>query len=276
MLCCFEIGFNRWTLFLGDGHLVGRVCAASCSPRCMNVRIPFLHHLHLFPTRHGSLGFCAGAPSFLGLASSITPSCFMHRSHPTVSKVCHFLFFPGQGSLSVGMKKGTFIPLEVGGVDGHSPFLVGIRIWGHVASPDFSEGSGWGRILPRKDRRGPPHGSGGGVDPRSHRSVSGSFPFGRPIPPERFPFCAPVERGEALGFFSFGIQAQDQNPAVRQAHLRARARHGDERCASRVPRVEEGKETNRKSTFGRGDGANGRGGRRRVGSAEGDGTRSDP
>lgn len=173
------------------------------------------------------------------------------------------------------MKKGTFIPLEVGAwMDTrHSSSAFGSGVtWRPPISRRGRDGVGsfperTAEVLPM-DR--------GGVDPRSHRSVSGSFPFGRPIPPERFPFCSPIERGEALGFFSFGIQAQDQNPAVRQAHLRARARHGDERCASRVPRVEEGKETNRKSTFGRGDGANGRGGRRRVGSAEGDGTRSDP
>lgn len=249
---------------------------------CCNLFTTVHECTHTIPPSSPSYSNEAWIPGFLCRFPLFPRSCIIHHSFlfhaPFTSDGLQGLPFsvlswPGK-PLGRDEERDFHSP-RGGGVDGHSPFLVGIRIWGHVASPDFSEGSGWGRILPRKDRRGPPHGSGG-VDPRSHRSVSGSFPFGRPIPPERFPFCSPIERGEALGFFSFGIQAQDQNPAVRQAHLRARARHGDERCASRVPRVEEGKETNRKSTFGRGDGANGRGGRRRVGSAEGDGTRSDP
>eukprot|EP00963_Diacronema_lutheri_P012943 scaffold2125_cov363-Pavlova_lutheri.AAC.2 len=135
---------------------------------CCNLFTTVHECTHTIPPSSPSYSNEAWIPGFLCRFPLFPRSCIIHHSFlfhaPFTSDGLQGLPFsvlswPGK-PLGRDEERDFHSP-RGGGVDGHSPFLVGIRIWGHVASPDFSEGSGWGRILPRKDRRGPPHGSGG-------------------------------------------------------------------------------------------------------------------
>lgn len=153
--------------------------------------------------------------------------------------------------------------------------------WAGWTFARLGSGSGWGRIDPCKDRRGPPWPARDGwTRPVSiHVPIEGSTTTSLstfPIVRSRSPSVPFHRKGRPSGFLWDDPDTRLACPAVRRTNRCTRARHGHRRCVACVSRVWRRTEKGEKATRGRGHGACARGGTRRTGSSEGDGTRSDP